>query len=52
MNSRRSGVRLIKKKENSLLNFFFNFQVGLAVVNNHLMAIGGFDVSFYILDYY
>ncbi len=23
MNSRRSGVRLIKKKENSLLNFFF-----------------------------
>jgi hypothetical protein len=46
MNSKRSEVRLInKKKENNWLIFFY-LQVGIAVVNNNLMAIGGFDVNF------
>ncbi len=39
-----SKIDQLKKKENNL----FYLQVGLAVVNNHLMTIGGFDVNSYI----
>jgi kelch-like protein 20 len=50
MNSKRSEVGLInKKKENNWL-IFFCLQVGIAVVNNNLMAIGGFDVNFFLCE--